>query len=260
MLFQLLIIIVVLNVAATIALWIGVRSLGVTMAVESAKAAHSRSARPEVSPEEYKKKEAFLEFCDQLLGEAITPKHTPPVLEDSWKRYVDPQFFIDFEDFANVVNRYFDETSWRLQELPDAKFFIGSSSKYGRRYDIFHGQARLGTLQLTKISDFPVRAYINLDNVHLLSFSTVYDFLIGIAGHVCDSEARATGETFSTVRQRIDTTLTASLWEATRVSNLHHERDYGRINLTFHGSANTYFEHRTSYGLTAASREAGRDT
>ena len=95
---ELLTIIVVLNVLATIALW--------------RKAAHR--------PEKLKKK-----FLNQLLhSEPVTPKHEPPpaLKKDAWgvnEKVL--QFFDDFREFANVVNWWLaDEhvgSAWRLQEL-----------------------------------------------------------------------------------------------------------------------------------------------
>jgi hypothetical protein len=92
--FEILAIIVFLNVAATITLW-------------------RTAAR---RPEKLKKK-----FLDRLWhSKPITPKHQPPppleevlfVRKEAWL-----QFVSDFEDFANVVNWH--QGPWRLQEKID---------------------------------------------------------------------------------------------------------------------------------------------
>jgi hypothetical protein len=93
--FNLLALIVALNVMATIALW------------------RTAARRPE------KLKKQFITTL--LRSKPIEPKHRQPgPLVEGWgitKRV--QQFFVDFKDFADVVNWWFseDETGWRLQEL-----------------------------------------------------------------------------------------------------------------------------------------------
>src|SRR5262245_51684795 len=128
--FEILAIIVFLNVVATITLW---------------RAAARR-------PERLKKN-----FLNRLWrGKPITPKHEapPPLKKGQWGVHShDLQFFSDFEDFADVVNRWLEDPDnpWRLQELPDAALTLSGlglrdSPSYGRRYAVFHNQVRLGEI------------------------------------------------------------------------------------------------------------------
>jgi hypothetical protein len=234
--FEVLTIIVVLNALATIALW--------------RKAAH----RPE------KLKKTFLK---QLLhSEPITPKHEPPppLKKDAWG--VDEevlQFFDDFRDFANVVNWWLADdpvgSPWRLQELLDARLKLGfrDSPNYGRRYAIFHNQVRLGTLE---VHDYfydtspRVIAEIEIEDVRLLSFDSVRDFLVAIARHTCDRALDS--KEYIDAQQAIDRAMIAVLWQAVRVSEFDLDEDYGQIDLRLEGSAEWYFRRREAPAFNAA--------
>ena len=63
------------------------------------------------------------------------------------------QFSSDFEDFANVINWHlvdYDYAPWRVQELPTFELskLAAFSPAYGRRYAVFHNQARVGEIEL----------------------------------------------------------------------------------------------------------------
>ena len=99
------------------------------------------------------------------------------------------QFSSDFEDFANVINWHLvDYAPWRLQELPTfelSKLAI-SQPAYGRRYAVFHNQARVGEIELEPdyrySTETPgVTIHIELNWVRLLPFETVRDFLTHMA-------------------------------------------------------------------------------
>jgi hypothetical protein len=99
---NLLALIVALNVMVTIALW------------------RTAARRPE------KLKKQFITTL--LRSKPIEPKHRlPKPLVEGWgitKRV--QQFFVDFKDFADVVNWWFSEveTGWRLQELADPELTV----------------------------------------------------------------------------------------------------------------------------------------
>jgi hypothetical protein len=117
MTFDVLTIVVFLNVLVTIELW-------------------RRAAR---RPEKPKKK-----FLNQLWrSKPIMPKHQPPPPLEKGYAVGDGtlQFFSDFEDFANVINSWLTDTHihphnspWRLQELPEAglSLLAGPGPSYGR--------------------------------------------------------------------------------------------------------------------------------
>src|SRR5262249_41453623 len=112
MTFEILTIIVLVNLGLTIKLW-------------------RRAAR---GPEKLKRK-----FRNRLWSVPITPKHEPPPPLEKGNA-AELQFFSDFEDFANVVNAWQERYyyPWRLQELPKSG---------GRTYAVFHNEARLGEIK-----------------------------------------------------------------------------------------------------------------
>jgi hypothetical protein len=127
--FNVLVVIVILNALATIALWRNV-------------------AR---KPEKLKK-----QFIKALLhSEPIDPKHRQPkTIGEGWSvGDKDRKFFTDFADFAGVANWWFSQPyigwlgrPWRLQELPDTelKLTFSDSPTFGRRYDLYHNQVQVG--------------------------------------------------------------------------------------------------------------------
>jgi hypothetical protein len=231
--FEILAIIVFLNVAATITLW-------------------RTAAR---RPEKLKKK-----FLDRLWhSKPITPKHQPPppleevlfVRKEAWL-----QFVSDFEDFANVVNWH--QGPWRLQELPESELskLAEDSPAYGRRYAVFHNQARLGEIEVEPDSRYStqdprVLVHIQLNSVRLLTHRTIRDFLVNIALHVSAADP-GTVEYFRT-HQKIDLALTDVLWEAQEISQFGGMGDYpgyGQIAVELSGLASFYLSVRQSWTAT----------
>src|SRR5262249_39197266 len=125
MTFEILTIIVIINAVATIELW-------------------RRAAR---RPVKLKKK-----FLNRLWrGKPITPKHEPPPPLTVFVENRELQFLSDFENFANVINWQLADVRtapWRLQELPTFKLSKFGPATYGRRYAVFHNQARVGEIEL----------------------------------------------------------------------------------------------------------------
>jgi hypothetical protein len=233
MIFDLIIIVVGLNVLATIALW-------------------REAAR---NPPEPKKK-----FIAELLHSApIEPKHEPPKavaqrFESSVTEW-DRMFFDDFADFATVVNWWFasahDGSPCRLQELPDTILKLDRNSdmpSFGRRYSIFHNQVRLGNLEIS--SSFPygtedrnVHSRIELDSIRLLAFDSILELLDAIAMHVSYS----TPDTLERLQARLTiiSALTEAVWESWRISEFGVDsEDWGMLELGFDGSAHWYFTRR----------------
>jgi hypothetical protein len=117
MTFEILTIIVLLNVGGTITLWQQLQ----------------QAAR---KPPKFKKK-----FLNALLhSEPIAPRHdSPKTISGSLVTPDDRVFFSEFTHFAAVVNWWFADrhvgSPWRLQELPDTELKLGFSDMpdYGRR-------------------------------------------------------------------------------------------------------------------------------
>jgi len=240
MTFEVLAIILFLNVMATITLW---------------RIAARKPPKP-------KKK-----FVTELLrSKPIAPKHQPPKsIGESIPSLVteeDRLFFGDFADFAAVVNWWLaDEhvgalfpSPWCLQELPDTELELNSSAMegfgpdFGRRYAIFHNQVRLGTLEVSPGLDYSaeqpnVRTDIHLDWVRLLAFGTIREFLAGIALHVCDANPN-TREYLQT-QTHIDRALIEPLWQTQEITDLGMDgEDWGELELRLDGTAAWYLVRR----------------
>jgi hypothetical protein len=232
--FEILTIIVLVNVAVTIELW-------------------RRAAR---RPERPQKK-----FLKRLFDtKPITPKHQPPPLEFDTPGVAGKkaktelmQFFSDFAEFANVVNWWLAEdykrSPWRLQELPEVDLRLGYGGAgpiYGRSYAIFHNQERLGTLEIRKGIQYSAESpqvitYIQLKHARVLSFDTIRTFLTDIADHTCDFSD--TKERFQ-AEQAIDRAMTEVLWQISEISRFDFSDDYGEINLRLDGTASYYVGRR----------------
>jgi hypothetical protein len=240
MTFEVLGVIVFLNVMATIALW-------------------RAAAR---KPEKLKKK-----FISALRdSKPIVPKHKPPKsIGESVPSLVtkeDRLFFDDFQDFAVVVNWWLGDEHvggpWRLQELPDTDLQIGfrDMPDFGRRYAIFYNQVRLGTLEISPGFHYSteepiVRTQIALDWVRLLGFENLHDFLEEIALHVGNPD-RGTAE-YLQMRTYIDRALTKVLWQTQQITQFGFDgQGYGQLELWLEGSAIWYVERRQALQQHAA--------
>jgi hypothetical protein len=229
MTFYLLVFIVILNAVAIITLW---------------RAAARRPPKP---------KKQFIAAL--LHSKPILPKHRPPkVIGEAFTSLVseeDRKFFKDFEDFADVVNWWFaDEhvgTRWRLQELPDTdlKHHVSDMPHFGRRYDVFHNQVQVGTLEVSPDSLAEKRSVytsIQLEWVRLLPIYTIREFLDGIALHVC--ETNPTTKEYAQARAAIEGCLTDALWQTQQISEFDVDQGYGELELNLNGSLVWYFQRR----------------
>jgi hypothetical protein len=234
MAFEILVFIVLLNVGATITLW-------------------RVTAR---KPEKLRKK-----FITVLMSsKPIVPKHQSPKsmggqLENTFLvTQEDRLFFTDFVDFGAVVNWWLGDEDvggpWRLQELPNTELSIGFSDtpRFGRRYDIFYNQVRLGTLEIYPGSPYSaeqqiVYSAIELEWVRLLDFDTLHRFLEDIALHVCDNDTRT--KEYLQTRVYIDRALSRVLWQNQRITQYNFDgQGYGELELLLEGSPVWYFGRR----------------
>jgi hypothetical protein len=147
--------------------------------------------------------------CVEPRREPITPKHDPPKVAggafSSLASDDDRRFFVDFADFADVVNWWLaDEhvgSCWRLQDRHERNLILNVDDSYptlGRRYDIFHNQVRLGIVEISPRYGYStatpkVFTEIALYQVRLLSFDSIAGFLHGIEMHISEQSRRAMG-------------------------------------------------------------------
>jgi hypothetical protein len=165
----------------------------------------------------------------------------------------DRRFFADFAEFADVVNWWLvdDGSRWRLQELPDGDLRLVDFSAgpiYGRCYDIFHNQIKLGRLEIRPgprySADPDVFTEIEIDWVRLLSFGSINGFLSTIAMHLCDSKAK-TDSNFN-ADSAIVAALTKALWETQQITEFEDldGQGWGEFSLQLQGHASPLYLHR----------------
>jgi hypothetical protein len=240
------IIIIFLNALATIMLW-------------------ERAAR---RPEKLKKK------FRKLLWDSkpITPKHQrpPPLRGDEYgvvKGWA--QFFSDFENFADDVNSELADpgiySPWRLQELPKSELsaLAMSAPAYGRRYDVFHNQVRVGEIEIKPHYNYSpekpeVTVHVTLGWARALE--QIHDFLTTIASHV--SEYQPGTPAYFETNRRIDLALMDVLWETQEISRfgMHNDPGYGSIEVQFNGWATYYLNeqaHRARQASASISSRGG---
>ena len=159
------------------------------------------------------------------------------------------RFFIDFLDFAAVVNWWFrdrpEPTPWRLQELPNIRITSSDMPAYGRRYQIFYNQVPVGKLQIRP--GFPYTAEtpnlytdIELDYVRLFSWD-VKSFLSGIAMHVT---RQTEGDDDYDANRQIESAINEVMWQAQQVDTYDLEPDWGELTLHLFGKAQFYIDRR----------------
>lgn len=232
MTFDILALIVFLNLMATVVLW-------------------REAVR---KPPKLKKK-----FLTALLtSEPVVPKHQPPkVLGEDFPSLIteeDRLFFDDFTDFAGVVNWWLADKdvgrSWRLQELPETELGLTfyDEPHFGRRYGIFHNQVRVGALEVSpgfpyEAENRSVGATIELDFVRLLRFDTIVEFFDDIAMHICDHDQNTNG--YSQPKHEIVHALMKVIWQTQEISEFGMgSEDLGQLQLRLEGQASWYFVRR----------------
>ena len=141
---------------------------------------------------------------------------------------------------------------WRLEELADNRLRLFSQEpppEYGRRYSIFHGQAKVGVLELQHGNDYceekaVVLTAIELHSVRLIRLEALRALLEGVATHVTDYEREGPEQTGA--RAQIDRAIQQVLWNIQGVSEFPselNETDWGELECRFSGSAFYYLAH-----------------
>jgi hypothetical protein len=206
-------------------------------------------------------------------SEPIEPKHEPPnVAGGNFSSHADDEdrrFFADFDEFADVVNRWLaDEhvgSRWRLQALPKADLSLNvdfsSGPIVGRCYAIFYNQSHLGELEIRPAYEPPystetpqVCTNIEIRWVRLLGINDITDFLNVIASYVSDH--RSQSDEYISARQAIQYALTNGLWDSYRISEFEDldGQDWGELTLNFQGSASYYIQRRDRWRSRLGSR------
>ena len=195
----------------------------------------------------------------------IVPKHDPPKTAggefSSLAHDVDQLFFVDFKDFADVVNWWladeFTASRFRLQDLPagDLRLNVDFSSgpSLGRCFALYYNQTRLGRLEIHPSTEYTPEApevytSVEIDWARFHGFTELVEFLDAIAVHVTSDQAAA--------RQSIVYALTRTLWDNYRVSQYDkpHDEDWGEVNVSFGGMAKFYISRKDAPARKGAGR------
>jgi hypothetical protein len=241
--YELLVFIVLANLAVTLSLW-------------------RRTASKANKPPGLNKKAAK----ELWHSEPITPKHEPPTVAGgefaSLAHDHDRRFFADFRDFCDVVNWWLaDEyvgSRWRLQDLPDGDLRLHSDGPIlGRSFALFYNQMRLGELKVHPAFEYSTEApqvhtNIEIRWVRLLSLNAITDLLDCIASHVADPKPNSAE--YAAARQAIHFALTKALWATQEITEFEDldGQDWGELELSLHGSAEWYIARRQGWRKTAA--------
>jgi hypothetical protein len=238
--YDILAIIVVLNVLATFSLWRKV------------------ATKSSIGPRLNEKAAAALWRSDPIV-----PKHDPPKVTggnfSSFAGDDDRLFFADFKDFADVVNWWladeFTASPFRLQDLPDGDLRLNVDPSHGptigRCYAIYFNQTRVGRLEISPGIDYrdaipEVYTNVEIDWARFFGFVELTEFLGAIAWHVTTGNPK--NDDYRDARWSIGAALTRTLWENYRVSKFDHAvdraDDFGELILRFHGTASCYIHRR----------------
>lgn len=131
-------------------------------------------------------------------GGPITPKHARPAeIAKGWGvSDSDLQFFEDFDLFGDALNRVLkdEDEPWRVQELSNTEIsgLDDDSPRYGRRYEVFYNQYKLGTLQVYagvfySAREPNVRTEIELMFARLIPFNRILGFVSFVARFTASS-------------------------------------------------------------------------
>ena len=238
MTYDVLVIIVALNVVATSSLW--------------RKVATKSNRGPTLN----KKAAAALWRSDPIV-----PRHDPPKTAggefSSLASESDRHFFDDFKDFADVINWWLADKSiasrFRLQDLPagDRRLNVDYSGgpQLGRSFAIYYNQTHVGRLEIGPAYEYTtenpsVNTNIQIDWARLLGFYELTEFLDDIASHVVSADSQS--DEYRNVRQNMLHALTRTLWDNYRISQYSHLdfEQWGELNVSFHGLAFFYFGRR----------------
>lgn len=211
-------------------------------------------------------------------GEPIVPRHRRPASTDAWSDQ-DKLFFSDFADFGDVVNWWLaDEyvgSPWRLQELPETDLMTGApfvdGPSYGRSYEIFYNQARMGKMEIEATLDFDpshghrwygergngseasrqMRTTIVLRWVRLLDYDEVVGFLTDIAEHVTDHPNGPSGKERQAALSAINLSMLKCLWSDYEISQFPDldGQNWGDLSVAFTGTPSFYLRRRDSKGF-----------
>jgi hypothetical protein len=158
----------------------------------------------------------------------------------------------NFATFADVLNHWLagDEDEprrnpWRVQELPDPELRIlgpHDAPAYGRRYDIFYNQIKVGDLEIDPHWEYSsaepkVTVALELDCARWLPFGQIHNLIYWIAT-LAASRGGPHGEEHRTVALALHDAALRRLWQIKYDRSIDDRAMGGEIRIQFSGTAN----------------------
>ncbi len=138
---------------------------------------------------------------------------------------------------------------WRLQELPDTELKVAHSDQpsFGRRYEIFHNQVRVGILELSAGYRYTAEkpnliTRIDLKFIRLFSLEAIGSFLGVIIKHVCSDDTNSQERAQAT--RAVESAVMRVLWENQRIHQHTRDRHWGEIRVDIRGTASGWYFRR----------------
>jgi hypothetical protein len=198
-------------------------------------------------------------------SDPITPRHDPPKVHSgrfsSLHSDKDQAFFLDFQEFADVVNRRLAtlESRFRLQELPEDHLRLNlpdDQPAFGRSFAIYYNQTPVGRLEISP--GFPyttqtpyVSTSVEIDWSRFLGYRTITEFLDTIASDVTNPSPKS--DEYVSARQGVQAALMEMLLDKYGISEFdrvfanEEDLDWGELNVSFHGAAEGYIKRRAAW-------------
>ena len=193
----------------------------------------------------------------------IEVKHKPPknLTTDGQERFgaeaYDFEFFREFWFFGEAANRSFKDGPWRLQEIDETEIsgmgLAGYGPAYGRRYEIFFNQVKMGLLQIIashhrdfEKQDKSVIAEIELDAfpVTALPYSHIRGFLSGLAGLLTKIKRPDDGgkSEYEQATSNIENALSEAMWDVVSDYTLSEQHSFwGDFTVRIDGTPEQYY-------------------
>ena len=206
-------------------------------------------------------------------SDPIVPRHDPPKPGERFSSLhsdEDKAFFADFQEFADVVNRWLAtlESRFRLQELPDDHLRLNvpeDQPVFGRSFAVYYNQTRVGRLETCPsyrgytTQTRHVSTSVQIDWARFLGYRTITEFLDNIASHVTNPNPKS--DEYVSARQSVQAALIETLWDKYGISEFDRvfanepDMDWGELNVSFQGSAEGYIERRALWHKSAATNK-----
>jgi hypothetical protein len=204
-------------------------------------------------------------------SDPIVPRHNPPKIPDghysSLHSDEDRAFFFDFQEFADVANRWLAtlESRFRLQELPGDHLRLNvpdDQPVFGSSFSLYYNQIPVGRLEVHP--DFPeyttetpyVSTSVQIKWSRFLGYRTITEFLDTIASEVTNPTPKS--DEYVRSRQGIQAALMEVLWDKYSISDFgrvfanEEDLDWGELNVSFYGAAERYIKRRATWHRTAS--------